>query len=72
MATRRIVVRTIPGPGQPENSSQVIGHMVDNGRDDPFGTTPAVQEMMGDDPRGTFDRYYPGYSNGYVEWVKAA
>lgn len=68
---KKVLVRTIPGPGSTD-PPKVLGQMVDNGVDEPFGTTPQTDEMLARDRRGQFDRYFAGYSNGYVEWIDAA
>lgn len=66
---RRVLVRTIPPPNEPP---EVLGQMIDNGADEPFGTNEFVDEMLARDRRGQFERYFAGYSNGYVEWIDAS
>jgi hypothetical protein len=64
---RKVVVRDIT-----KSPPLVLGQMIDNGADEPFGTNEAVDEMLARDRRGQFERYFAGYSNGYIEWIDAA
>ena len=69
---RKVLVRRIPPPGS-SDPPKVLGHLVDNGVDEPFGTNQAVDDMLGQkDRRARFDDYFAGYSNGYVEWIDAS
>lgn len=67
---RKVIVRTIPGPGQSEDSAVELGQLVDDGGT-PFGTTAAMEQILKPDPRERFEYYHRGYSNGYVEYVPA-
>ena len=70
MARRTVVVRTIPGPGEPDSASVELGRLIDDGGV-PFGSNPNMDEILRGDPRGQFEKYHKGYSNGYVEYVAA-
>ena len=67
---KKVIIRTIPGPGQPDSAAVELGQLVDDGGT-PFGTTPFAEGVLAGNPRERFDYYSKGYSNGYVEYVAA-
>lgn len=65
---RKVVIKSVPAPGEPDSAAETLGQMIDDGNGDPIGTTRLAREML--QGRG-FDYYHAGWSNGYVE-TKAA
>jgi hypothetical protein len=63
---KKVVIKSIAN--EPGEEAVILGQMVD--REDgtpPVGTTEMAEEMLAGDPRGQFDRYAGGWSNGYVQ-----
>jgi len=67
MAERIVGLWQLANSDDPAVDDTLIGLMIDNGVDPPFGDTDAAKELLAPDPRGRWDFFAAGWSNGYFE-----